>query len=113
MKQTIYIETSIPCFYYEVRTEPDMVARREWTRQWWDAFRDHYNLVTSEVVLDELNNADYPNKKDIIELLNAVPLLPVESAITEIVQTYIQHKVMPQNPLGDALHLALTNATFL
>ena len=109
MKQTVYIETSIPCFYHEVRTEPDMVARREWTRQWWDAFRDHYSIVTSEVVLDELNNSDYPNKTNIIDLLNEIPLIPVESAITEIVQTYIQHKVMPQNPLGDALHLALTS----
>ena len=33
----IYLETTIFSFYYEVRTEPDMVARRHWTRQWLDA----------------------------------------------------------------------------
>jgi hypothetical protein len=31
----IYVETSIPSFYYEVRSEPEMVARRDWTRKWW------------------------------------------------------------------------------
>lgn len=33
MSGTVYIETTIPSFYYEVRTEPDVVARRMWTRQ--------------------------------------------------------------------------------
>ncbi|WP_162501955.1 hypothetical protein [Sphaerospermopsis reniformis] len=36
MKSKIYIETSIPSFYYEIRTEPDMIARKEWTRFWWN-----------------------------------------------------------------------------
>ena len=30
-----YVETSIPSFYFETRTEPEMVARRTWTRAWW------------------------------------------------------------------------------
>jgi len=29
----IYVETSVPSFYYEVRTEPGMVAMTQWTRQ--------------------------------------------------------------------------------
>ena len=36
MPPTVYIETTIPSFYYEVRTEPDMISRRRWKRQWWD-----------------------------------------------------------------------------
>ena len=35
--------------------------------------------------------------------------MPVEPAIAEIVQTYIRHKVMPADPGGDALHLALAS----
>ena len=31
-----YIETTIPSFYHEVRAEPEMVARRDWTRRWYD-----------------------------------------------------------------------------
>ncbi len=35
MKPRVYVETTVPSFYYEVRAEPEMVARRDWTRQWW------------------------------------------------------------------------------
>lgn len=51
MKKLIYIETSVPSFYFEVRAEPEMVARRNWTRQWWDSQRYYYQLVTSLAVI--------------------------------------------------------------
>jgi hypothetical protein len=46
-------------------------------------------------------------------LLQDVPLLPVDAVHAEIVQAYIKHKVMPVvmpvDPAGDALHLALAS----
>ncbi len=109
MKKKVYIETSIPSFYYEVRTEPEMIAMKEWTRKWWDDYKDSYLLVTSEAVLDELKDGDYPNKDKILNLANGLPLLPIESSIVDIVETYIKRKVMPADPVGDALHLALAS----
>ena len=38
-----------------------------------------------------------------------IPLVSIEAEIAEIIQVYIEHKVMPDNPLGDALHLALAS----
>ena len=64
MKKKIYIETTIPSFYYEIREEAEMVARRNWSREWWDNYRN--NQV-------------------------------------------IKYKVMPNDPIGDALHLALAS----
>ncbi len=109
MKPKVYVETTIPSFYYEVRVEPEMVARREWTRRWWDDFSSEYMLVTSVAVLDELGSGDYSNKDQAIELVSSLPLVPVEPATSEIVRAYIHHKVMPADPLGDALHLALAS----
>ena len=54
MRLRAYIETTIPSFYHEVRSEPHRVARRQWTREWWDNRRQGYEVVTSEAVLDEL-----------------------------------------------------------
>lgn len=48
-------------------------------------------------------------KDEAIELLSNLPLVPVEPEIAEIVRAYIQHKVMPDDPVGDALHLALAS----
>ena len=65
--------------------------------------------MTSLAVIDELSRGNFPSKKEAIELLDKLPLLPIEEAVTEIVQAYIQHQVMPADPVGDALHLALTS----
>jgi predicted nucleic acid-binding protein len=109
MRQRVYIETTIPSFYHEMRTEPEMVARRNWTRTWWDDRRHAYQLVTSVAVLDELQPGTFPNKDQALALLTEVPFVPVEPTIIEIVETYIQRMVMPSDPTGDALHLALAS----
>lgn len=109
MKYKVYIETSIPSFYYEIRTVPEIVARRNWTRQWWNDSRHNYEIVTSDAVIDELNKGDYPTKANSLELVNNIPLLPFEEEISEIVENYLEHKLMPKDPMGDALHLALAS----
>ncbi|RKZ93575.1 MAG: hypothetical protein DRR19_00665 [Candidatus Parabeggiatoa sp. nov. 1] len=109
MKYKVYIETSIPSFYYEIRTAPEIVARRNWTRQWWNESRQNYELVTSDAVIDELNKGDYPTKANTLELVSNIPLLPFEEDISEIVEIYLAHKLMPKDPLGDALHLAVAS----
>ena len=65
--------------------------------------------MTSVAVLDELRNGEYPNQEEIIALVNDLPLIPVQSTIAEVVHAYVRHKVMPSDPVGDALHLALAS----
>jgi predicted nucleic acid-binding protein len=105
----VYIETTIPSFYYETRAAPEIVARREWTRQWWAVAVDRYELVTSPAVIDELAAGPTERSAEWLALIAGVPILTVEPPIIEIVQAYIQHKVMPRDPTGDALHLALAS----
>jgi hypothetical protein len=105
----VYIETTIPSFYYEVRTEPEMLARKNWTRAWWDNRSHEYLLVTSEAVIDELQTGEFPSRDEALVLLSDLPLVPVEAAVIEIMETYIARMVMPRDPAGDALHLALAS----
>ncbi len=109
MRQTIYIETSIPSFYYEDRSDAAAVARREWTRQWWDNNRDVYDLVSSTAVIDELKDGKYAKKDNCLSLLDDIPLLVIEPEVSKITTTYLKHKLMPNEPTGDALHLALAS----
>ncbi len=108
-KPRVYVETTTPSFYHEERTAPDIVARREWTRRWWDNAPDRHEMVTSPAVLDELARGIPERSAKRLALVRNLPLLPVESAIAEIVQAYIRHKLMPADPGGDALHLALAS----
>ncbi len=109
MNKRVYIETTIPSFYVDVRQEPEMVARRKWTRRWWKDARSQYELVTSVAVVDELAQGEFPGREGTLQLIEQVALVPVGIEVTEIVQAYIAHRVMPNNPAGDALHLALAS----
>lgn len=109
MRPRVYVETTVPSFYYEVRNEPEMVARRDWTRQWWDRASAACELVTSPPVVDELERGDFPSREDCLRLIARLPLVAVEPPVLEIVQSYIARQVMPKNPVGDALHLALAS----
>jgi predicted nucleic acid-binding protein len=109
LKPRVYVETTIPSFYHEERASTNIVARREWTRQWWDAAAGEYALVTSSAVLEELRRGKEARSLDRLALVQHLPLLPVDQGVVEIVQAYIQHKLMPGDPWGDALHLALAS----
>jgi predicted nucleic acid-binding protein len=109
VKPRVYVETTTPSFYHEDRTAPAIAARREWTRQWWEGAADRYELVTSPAVLDELAGGPPEHSAKWLAIVRDLPLLSVEPAIAEIVRAYIQHKVMPADPGGDALHLALAS----
>jgi len=104
-----YIETTIPSFYHEVRAQPDMIARRDWTRRWFDAAVKTDRIVTSAAVLSELENGNFPSREQSIRLLDDLELLAIDHAISEIVDAYAKHKLMPKDPFGDALHLALAS----
>ena len=107
MKKRVYIETSIPSFYFETRIGPEMIARRNWTRDWWDRHAHKYELVTSEAVFEELKEGDYSTKEDALALIDDLPVLEVDVSVIKVVNAYIANKAMPKNPKGDALHLAL------
>ena len=109
LKPVVYIETTIPSFYFETRRDPKSLARRRWTREWWEHAAERYQVVSSAAVVEELRTGEYPSKVKCLSFVEPVRLLPVVPEIIEIVDTYIGRRVMPADPRGDALHLALAS----
>jgi predicted nucleic acid-binding protein len=106
----IYVETSIASFYFEVRTDPKMVARREWTRRWYDAaIAGTDEIVTSPATIAELNDGEYESKADALNLFAKLPLLALNNDVIDVMNAYLVRKMMPQDPGGDALHLAVAS----
>jgi hypothetical protein len=108
-RMKVYVENSIPSYYHEQRNDPKIAVLKNWTQHWWDFKRPEYDLFTSEAVLRELESGDYPTKADAISLLKDIPVLTIAPPVGEIVEAYIRHLVMPANPAGDALHLAVAS----
>jgi hypothetical protein len=109
MKRSVYIETTIPSFMYEVRAEPAMVARRESTQRWWQEESRGYDLFTSAFVLGELQEGDYPGRQDAMRFISGVPLLEIVPEIEEIASVYVARRLMPRGDMGDAYHLAIAS----
>ncbi len=85
-----------------------MVSRfqRHQTRLWWSTHRARYELYTSEAVLAELLQGDFPAREESVRLLDGTPVLPVGDEIRGVVQAYLDHRVMPRGHMGDAFQLA-------
>ena len=86
-----------------------MLARRDWTRAWWSAASKSVELVTSAAVIDELGRGDFSARVSCLDLISNLPIVAVDETVLEIVEAYIRHRVMPADPAGDALHLALAS----
>jgi len=86
-----------------------MVARRNWTREWWESYRASYEVVTSVAVLDELREREHPQQAEKIALLSEVPFLSLTREVLEVAEVYVARKVMPSDVGGDALHLAFAS----
>lgn len=104
-----YVETTIPSFYHTTRKGVAVLAQRAWTRRWWMLAQGRYELVTSDAVLDELRDGDYPSREEALELVRDLPRLALTPVVAEIVDAYVVHRLMPADPAGDALHLALAS----
>lgn len=105
----VYIETTIPSFYFETRTSPQIVAWRDITRAWWARQRRHYELVTSIVVFDELRRAPAGKAAEAATLIADLPLLDDRPEVREVASYYIDHRLMPADAAGDAAHLAFAS----
>jgi hypothetical protein len=84
----IYIETTVFSFYFNARPEPEMVARENWSRRWLDrALAGSDELVTSLAVKSELDAGEFPHKTDMLALAAQIPLLALNDAIAEVVES--------------------------
>ena len=105
----VYIETTIPSFYYTLRTDIESLARQSWTRKWWDQYADQFILFSSTAVIDELRKGVGEKTQERINLVKNLEILPVGAVINQIAATYIEWSVMPQDLFGDAHHVALAS----
>jgi predicted nucleic acid-binding protein len=111
MRTRVYIETTIPSFYFTLRNDPESVARMHWIRRWWDRFAGEFNLLTSDAVIAELSRGVGEKTDERIALVDSLELLEITGEVEEIAAIYIEKLVAPNDPSGDALHLALRRFT--
>jgi len=107
--RTVYIETTIPSFYFDERQTPEAIAWRDTTRLWWDQYRIAYRLVTSPFVVGELEEASNPKRDHALALMSNIESLELTDGLEDVIGTYIEHRLVPHDAAGDAVHLAMAS----
>jgi len=105
---SVYIETSI-IGYLTSRSREDVIfqARQQLTRIWWNVRREQYEIVVSQLVLDEAGGGDQEAAAERLVLLDGIPLLDVtDPRIDPIADSLLAAHLLPDKARSDAEHVA-------
>lgn len=106
----VYIDTTIPSYFHERRTDPRIVTMKQQTRAWWESAHERYEVVTGIPVIREIVLGPGHERPLLwLDFLRGIDFYPVDETASGIAEEYIRHKLMPADPNGDALHLALAS----
>jgi len=106
---TVYIETSI-IGYLTARSSDAVIflARQQLTQQWWHHQRSKYELVTSQLVLDEAGAGDPNAAEERLRLLDPLPLLDIEDPnVSPLADELVAQHLLPEKAAADARHVAV------
>jgi len=108
MKQSLYLETTIPS-YLAARTSSNIViaGRQAVTHEFWEDERDKYDLYVSSFVYEECSKGDSSVAKKRLELLKDIEVLENTPDIEPLADVYMRLLSIPQSKRIDALHLAI------
>lgn len=107
MKRTVYIETSV-ISYLTSRPSKDPIkaACRQLTRAWWDSGLVRVSPFISPYVVEEASAGDPAAAAERIEVLRAIPVLPLTPEISELAEFLLLGGGLPAKARLDALHIA-------
>lgn len=107
---TVYIETTI-IGYLTARSRDAVIflARQQLTRQWWNEERARYELVSSQLVVDEVSAGDPAAARERLLYLAGLPLLDVQHpGVGALADRLVAEHLLPQKAAADARHVAVS-----
>ncbi len=108
MKAKVYVETSV-ISYLTSRPHRDVViaGHQQTTRDWWENRREAFNLVASQLVIQEASAGDTIAAQERLKALYEVKLLETTEEAVLLAQTMIETGTLPKKAAEDALHIAI------
>lgn len=96
MKFKVYIETTIPS-YVTAWPSRDLikVAQQEATREWWET-RDRFELVVSQLVLEEAGGGDSEAAAARVKVLDGLPVLRITDEAVSLAARLVSEGPLPE-----------------
>ena len=101
-RPTAYLDTSIISALWYEGSDVAMVARRLYTREWWDLEQRHFAVWSSAFSEAELRAGNFPRQRECLKMVRRLRYLTVTTAVRELVEEIVQRKIVPPNKAGDA-----------
>lgn len=109
----VYIETSIVSHATAWPSRDVTVAGlQQQARDWWENERHKFELVTSQLTLDESADGDPAAAADRLKLLHGLPLVDINPDVEALAARLIQAHTMPEKAaaaLGGVNYLLILN----
>ena len=104
---SVYIETSIVSHATARPSSNINVATLQLqSRDWWQIERPKFELVTSQLVLDEAAAGDPEAAAERLKMLADIPLVPISDDVRILATALVSASLMPAKAAADALHVA-------
>lgn len=106
-KPTVYIETTV-IGHIAAWDQTDVLvyARQIQSRRWW-AIRDRFDLVISQVVVDECTAGDATAASERLVLITGIPVLTASEDVESLADKLMNRRGIPNSEPRDALHISL------
>ena len=103
----MYIETSIVSHATAWPSRDITIAGvQQQARDWWANERRKFELVTSQLTLDEAADGDATAAADRLQLLQGLPLADINAEVEALAERLIQAHTIPDKAAADAVHIA-------
>jgi len=105
---TVYIETSIVSHATaRPSSDPTTSALQDQAKLWMAEQRPLYDVVTSQLVIDEAGMGDADAAARRLKMLDGIPVLPVNPDAHTVADEILRRSMMPTFARIDALHIAI------
>jgi predicted nucleic acid-binding protein len=108
VNKRVYIETSVVS-YLAARPSRNILAAawQQVTRDWWEKQRPHFELFTSELVLNEARRGDPDAIQKRIEKLQGITDLEITDDVVALAKKLVDDGALPREAMDDAIHIAI------
>jgi predicted nucleic acid-binding protein len=108
MNPRVYVETTVIGYLTSRRRDDVTVAgHQDTTREWWHTAADRFDLVASQLVVQECSVGDQEAAQERLEALARMTLLPTTTEAEQLADALIAGHAVPESHPEDALHIAL------
>lgn len=108
MKPKVYIETSVVS-YLTARLSRDLIVagHQQVTQDWWQTHRQSFDLVASQLVIQEASAGHPEAAQKRLEVLQTTELLKITEKALSLSVKLVKGGPLPSKAAEDALHIAI------